>query len=219
MRLYAKWDRAEDIDWSLLPEQFVMKGNAGSGDVLICHSKSEYDKTKVTKYFSGVLKDTFGKTSGEPHYSKIKPCIIAEELLDASTQPCNSKSLIDYKIWCFDGSPKYIWCCYNREKYHANVGMYDMDWNYHPEWSVFTSHYIESEFLVPKPKCFDKMIAMASKLSEGFPQVRVDLYEVDGHVYFGECTFSSQGGFMDFYSQDFLNKMGEDCILPSDKII
>ena len=217
VKLYGKWDRAEDIDWGSLPERFVMKGNAGSGDVVICRNKNELDKEKVTKYFQSIMGKSFGDVSGESHYAQIKPCIIAEELLDASTQPCGSTSLVDYKIWCFDGKPKYIWCCYNREKYHANVGLYDMDWNYHPEWSVFTSHYVEASALIPKPACFDKMMDIAAKLSAGFPQVRIDLYEVNGHVCFGEYTFSSQGGYMDFYTKEFLEQMGRDTKLPCDK--
>lgn len=216
VKLYGKWDKAEDIDWESLPEKFVMKGNAGSGDVVICHDKSQLDKKKVTNYFACILKKTFGEVSGEPHYARIKPCIIAEELLDSSTQPCNSTSMVDYKIWCFDGEPKWTWCTWNRAKYNANVAIYDMNWQFHPEWSIWTSHYMMPEIQMPKPACFDKMMDVARKLSAGFPQVRVDLYEVNGHIYFGEYTFSSQGGFMDFYTQNFLDLMGNACHLPCD---
>jgi len=97
------------------------------------------------------------------------------------------------------------------------VGAYDMQWQYHPEWSVFTSHYMEAPKPLPRPACFEEMMSIAARLSVGFPQVRLDLYEVDGHVYFGEYTFSSQGGFMDFYTKEFLEQMGCDCHLPCDK--
>lgn len=214
VKLYGKWDSVEDIDWDSLPDSFVMKGNAGSGDVVICRDKSKFDIEGTKAYFAKILSEPFGITSAEPHYANIKPCIIAEELLDASTQPCNSTSLIDYKIYCFDGKPAYTWCCYNRHKYHANVGTYDMDWQYHPEYSIFNSHYMESKNLVPKPKCFDEMMEIASKISKGFPTLRVDLYEVNGKIYFGEMTFAASAGFVNFHTQKFLNILGDLTVLP-----
>ncbi len=209
VKLYGKWDKVEDIEWDKLPNQFVMKVNNGSGDVKVVRDKSQLDIEATRAYFAKMLQRPFGRTSGELHYANIKPCIIAEELLDTTTQPCHSSSLIDYKIWCVNGKPYYTWACSNREQYFASVGLYDMDWNYHPEYSVFTHHYREAKELVPKPSCFAEMMETASKLSEGFPVVRVDLYEVNGKVYFGEMTFTSQGGYMDFYTSDFLKMIGD----------
>lgn len=208
VKLYGKWDSVEDIDWDSLPDKFVMKCNNGSGDVLICKDKAKLDIEATKRYFDIMLHREFGVVSGEPHYALIKPCIIAEELLDASTQPCGSSSLVDYKIWCFNGNPHSVWCCYNRKQYHANVGVYDLNWQYHPEASVFTKHYIMGRQQLPKPTCLDRMIEVAKKLSWGFPVLRVDLYEVNGHVYFGELTFTSQSGCMDYFSKKFLNETG-----------
>lgn len=208
VKLYGKWDSVEDIDWDSLPDKFVMKCNNGSGDVLICKDKAKLDIEATKRYFDKMLHREFGVVSGEPHYALIKPCIIAEELLDASTQPCGSSSLVDYKIWCFNGNPHSVWCCYNRKQYHANVGVYDLNWQYHPEASVFTKHYIMGRQQLPKPTCLDRMIEVAKKLSLGFPVLRVDLYEVNGHVYFGELTFTSQSGCMDYFSKKFLNETG-----------
>lgn len=207
VKLYGKWDSVEDIDWDSLPDKFVMKCNNGSGDVLICKDKAKLDIEATKRYFDKMLHREFGVVSAEPHYASIKPCIIAEELLDASTQPCGSSSLVDYKIWCFNGKPHSVYCCYNRKQYHANVGVYDLNWHYHPEASVFTKHYIMGQQL-PKPTCLDRMIEVAKKLSWGFPVLRVDLYEVNGHVYFGELTFTSQSGCMDYFSKKFLNETG-----------
>lgn len=209
VKLYGKWDSVEDIDWDVLPNKFVMKCNNGSGDVLICKDKSKLDIEAAKRYFDKMLHREFGVTSGEPHYRQIKPCVIAEEFLDAGTQPCGSSSLVDYKIWCLNGKPHHVWCCYNRKQYYANVGVYDMNWQYHPEASVFTKHYKESRQTLPKPICFDKMIEIARKLSAEFPILRVDLYEVKGHVYFGELTFTSQSGCMDYYSKQFLTDAGK----------
>lgn len=207
VKLYGKWDSVEDIDWDSLPDKFVMKCNNGSGDVLICKDKAKLDIEATKRYFDKMLHREFGVVSAEPHYASIKPCIIAEELLDASTQPCGSSSLVDYKIWCFNGKPHSVYCCYNRKQYHANVGVYDLNWHYHPEASIFTKHYIMGQQL-PKPTCLDRMIEVAKKLSWGFPVLRVDLYEVNGHVYFGELTFTSQSGCMDYFSKKFLNETG-----------
>ena len=208
VKLYGKWDSVEEIDWKALPNQFVMKCNNGSGDVLICKDKSKLDIETTKRYFNKMLHRKFGVASGEPHYALIEPCIIAEELLDSSTQPCGSTSLLDYKIWCFNGEPHSVWCCYNRKQYYANVGLYDLDWCYHPEYSVFTKHYKESNQVLPKPASLEQMLEVSRKLSKGFPILRVDLYEVNGHIYFGELTFTSQSGCMNYFSQQYLDVAG-----------
>ena len=84
-----------------------------------------------------------------------------------------------------------------------------MEWNYHPEWSIFTNHYRKGKEILPKPQNYEKMLEVAQKLSSGFPILRVDLYEVDGKIYFGELTFTSLGGFMDFLTPEVLKNMGE----------
>lgn len=212
--LIGKWENADDIDWSALPQQFVMKCNNGSGDVVVCKDKNKLDIEATKKHFSNCLKEKLSLISGEPHYGDIKPYIIAEVLLDASTQPCNSSSLVDYKIWVFNGVPQYIWCTWNRHQYHANVALYDKNWQFHPEWSVWTEHYVKPDTHIPKPDCFDQLMEIAGKLGEGQPVTRIDLYILDGKVYFGEITMTSQGGYMDYYTQDFLDHMGDLTKLP-----
>lgn len=214
--LYGKWDSVEEIDWDTLPNQFVMKCNNGSGDIIICKDKNKLNIEETKKHFEKCMHEKLSVLSGEPHYAFIKPCIIAEELLDLSTQPCNSSSLVDYKIWVFDGKPMYTWCTWNREKYHANVATYDMDWQFHPEWSVWTSHYVEPTEHLPKPKCFEELMQVAGKLGKGLPVARIDMYVCDDKIFFGEITMTSQGGYQDFYTQDFLNKMGDLTVLPID---
>lgn len=216
--LIGKWDSVDEIDWDSLPQQFVMKCNNGSGDVVICKDKSKLNIAETKMHFRKHLNEQLSVLSGEPHYAEIKPCIIAEELLDASTQPCHSTSLIDYKIWVFDGTPMFVWCTWNREKYHANVATYDMNWHFHPEWSVWTNHYVMPKEHIPCPSCFGRMIDVAGKLGKGQPVARIDLYVCDDKVYFGEITMTSQGGYQDFYTQEFLNKMGELTVLPIDKL-
>ncbi len=208
VKIYGKWDSMSEVDWGSLPESFVMKVNNGSGDVVICHDKSKLDKEEITKTFTKLLATKYGYEKAEPHYAGIVPCVIAEELLDVTKQPIKTSSLIDYKIWCFDGNPECVWACYNRTKESVEVATYDLDWNCHPEYSVYTEHYIKAQQLLPRPKSLDLMLQMASALSQGFPQVRVDLYEVDGKPYFGEMTFTSLLGFMNFYTPEYLLYLG-----------
>lgn len=214
VKLYGNWDDATKIDWNSLPKQFIIKPNNGSGDVLICNDKSSLDTALSTKYLATLLNKRYGLLSAEPHYAMIKPSLIAEELLNTSSQPCGSTSMVDYKIWCFSGTPAYVMCCSNRTKDTLELSVYDLDWNYHPEFVKITSHYIKPRQPIPRPVCFDEMLSIASILSEGFPESRVDLYEVDGKVYFGEITFTSAGGFMNYYTDEFLRILGDKVQLP-----
>lgn len=209
VKLYGKWNNANDIDWDSLPNEFVLKVNNGCGDVLICRDKNNLDKAKVIGKYNSLVSMKYGDVTGEPHYAEIKPCIIAEELLDISKQAITSSSLIDYKVWCLNGKPYLTWCAWNRRgACGADCGVYDYDWNYRPEYSIFNEHYCESKTRIPKPSNLNKLYEVASKLSEGFPILRVDLYEVDGNIYFGELTFTSLGGFMDYFTPEILLEMG-----------
>ena len=207
--LLGKWDKARDIDWNKLPSQFVMKTNHGSGDALICRDKALIDTAMMTQQFDKLLHQKFGQTMGEPHYNRISPCIIAEKLLDNSQQKVESTSLVDYKIWTFDGKPAYIWACHNRTKHSCNVGVYDLDWNFHPEYSNSTSHYVLSSKPIPRPDSLEQMLEAAAILSKGFPELRVDFYEVEGKPYFGELTFTSASGFNSFYTPEFRRILGD----------
>lgn len=209
VKLYGRWDKAEFIEWDQLPNQFVLKANNGCGDVLICRDKNSLNKKSVVRQYDILLSNKYGGITGEPHYAAINPCLIAEELLDITKQSIKTSSLIDYKIWCLNGNPEVIWCAWNRTKESTDVGFYDTNWDYHPEYSVFTHHYAQGKELIPKPQKLDEMLSIAKTLSAGFPILRVDLYEVEGKVYFGELTFTSLGGFMDYITPEQLLKMGE----------
>lgn len=214
---YGKWNSPDEIEWENLPNQFVMKLNNGSGGVVICENKSNIDIPYITKKLKRNLKNRFGYLTGEPHYLAIKPLIIAEELLDKNKQPIQSSSLIDYKIWCFNGKPECIWTCINRTSKSLEAMTYDLNWNSHPEWSVHSDHYKISKTLIPRPKSLDEMLKIAANLSEGFPQVRVDLYEIDSNPYFGELTFTSASGMMTYFTKDFLTYLGEKVNLDNCK--
>lgn len=214
VKLYGKWDKVEDIDWNSLPNHFIIKTNNGSGDVIKCYNKNTFDYQKNIKTLKKLLHLKFGYDMGELHYAKIRPCIIAEELLDSNNQAFKSDSLIDYKFLSFNGKPTYIWVCFNRTHHSTDVAVYDLEWHFHPEFSVSTSHYKLCTKPLPRPKALEEMLHMASVLSKGFPFVRVDLYEVGGKAYFGEMTFTPAAGFNTFFSNKFQMILGKKIILP-----
>lgn len=206
--LYGKWERAEDVEWDKLPNSFVIKTNNGSGTVKIVQDKSKLDIPATIKLLDAWLHKKVSSSTTEFHYSTIKPCIIAEALLDFSKDQNQSTSAIDYKVWCFNGKAYYVWACANRDEEATDVALFDREWNYLPEKSIFNEHYREQKVLVKKPKNLEEMLDVAENLSKPFPVVRVDLYNIDGAIYFGEMTFTSLGGTMDFYTQECLYEMG-----------
>lgn len=206
--LYGVWDSADDIDFDALPSRFVLKCTHGSGDCIIVRDKSQLDIPATRALLRQTLSDTYGLAEGNLHYSRIQPRVIAEELLDNdAATAARSMSLIDYKIWCFNGKAHYIWACSNRTKTSTRVMTYDTSWNAHPEYSIFTPHYQRDE-LLPCPPHLDDMLAAAETLAQGFPVVRVDLYDAAGSIRFGEMTFTSLGGLMNFYTPEFLARTG-----------
>ena len=220
VKLLGKWDRAEDIEWDKLPDKFILKMNNGSGTNYICNDKNSVNTVRLTEKFHRWLNISYASQYVEPHYGDIKPCVIAEELLDINDQDITSSTLIDYKVWSFNGEPLYIWVCHNRGEKGPQVATFDTHWNFRPEKSVYNEHYRKSQIAIPKPKCLDEMLEAASTLSKGHPEVRVDFYVVGGKCYFGEMTFTSLGGYMDFYTKEMLLEMGEktDLTLVRNKI-
>lgn len=206
--LYGYWKKVDDIDFDSLPDSFVLKTAQGSGDVVLVRDKCTINKKEVLKHMDISLNTRQGEFEGGKHYMRIEPSIIAEGLLvnDEVSQKYSS-SIIDYKIWCFNGKVHYIWVCSNRNDLSTEVMTYDLDWMPHPEYSVFNEHYGRGQIL-PKPINFERMVEVAEILAKPFPVVRVDLYNINGKIYFGEMTFTSLGGLMDFYTDDFQNLAG-----------
>lgn len=220
VKLLGKWDNAYEIDWALLPNQFVLKTNNGSGTVLVVTDKNRIPKKETINTLNAWLHKEIAATTTEFHYKNIPPCIIAEELLVADEDEQQwSTSIVDYKIWCFNGKVDSIWTCTNRVKGSTEVALFDREWNYRPEASVFNEHYREQKHLTPRPVCLEEMISVAERLSQPFPCVRVDLYVIRGKVFFGELTFTSLGGTMNFYTDAELLRMGQKIDLTGVKRI
>ncbi len=210
VQLYGKWNSVEDIDFSTLPNEVIFKANNGDGKGtnLIVKDLKNADIPKIKSILRGWLKRKhIGDLSAEPQYKGIPPLIIAEQVIPFSS---GYTSLVDYKIWCINGEPLFVYTCNDRDTDGggADVMIYDLDWNAHPELAIFTSEYREAK-LLPKPKNLDEMLRLAKELSKVSPIVRVDLYNVDGKIYFGELTFTSQGGMMDYFTPEFLIKLGK----------
>ena len=212
VNLYAVWYSHEEVDFNSLPDRFIIKANNGDGKgtnkiidkkTLTPQTLERYRKM-IAEWLS---RKNIGALHAEPHYKDMTPCVIAEEVLELEE---GESSLTDYKLWCINGRCEYIWVCRDRSAggNSARVLTYDRDWIAHPEISVFNSDYLQGE-PIAKPENLMDMIRIAETLSEGFPILRVDLYNVRGKIYFGELTFTSQGGFMDFYTPEFLEMLGE----------
>lgn len=207
--LLGRWTNADDIDFDSLPERVVLKPNNGSYDTIIITNKSQVDFDEIRKRLAKSLDNRFGLDNAEPHYLRIDPCIIAEKMLETDAP----EGLLDYKIWCFNGKPHSIIVCVGRDPvaHHASLVYYDLQWNRCPEK---IAELFRNDCSCPKPDNLEELLAIASKLSEGMPQCRVDLYDIKGKIYFGEMTLTSNYGMMPYLTQEVLDDMGNHCKLP-----
>lgn len=200
---YGVWKNWEDIDFSKLPNQFVIKCTHDSGGAFICRDKESFDFEKVGKQIRKNLKRNFYFASREWPYKNIPHRVIVDELLDDHT----GTELRDYKFWCFNGTPTYMYCTIKGKNVYENF--YDMDFNPVMIDHGFPRHQPEFE----KPQKFELMKEFAYLLSEGIPFVRIDFFEVNGKVFFGEFTFFDWGGNRPF-GGDWDDKLGKLIVLP-----
>lgn len=205
-QLYGCWDNANDIDFSTLPNQFVLKSNNGCGQVLIVKDKTKLDINNTINTLNKWMRSKYGYIDAQIHYTKIKPCIIAEEYLKNENNP-NETSLIDYKIWCFHGKPEFILVAYDRGKDNNGyyLSAYDLEWNNISDIALNKNSKHHNGQTIKKPLCLSEMIKYASILSKDFPEVRVDFYETNGKLNIGELTFTSGHGS---YNNKFYEYLG-----------
>lgn len=174
----AEWDNAADIDFSLLPDRFVLKCNHGSGMNIIIRDKSQLNEQDARSRLNAWMNDDFSMRNGfESHYHWIERKVFAEELLGDGTG-----NLKDYKFWCFNGEPKF-WTI-NDGNGHGDIMYYYMDGS---EWNPYQ---VKNHDDYIKPKTFDTMVEYSCKLSKPFKFVRVDFYEINENPLLGEMTFT-----------------------------
>ena len=205
---YGVWDRPEDVDYDSLPERFVLKSTHDSGGVMIVNKNEGFDKSKINAFFDKRLRQSTYQKQREWPYKNVKPRIIAEQYMeDAATQ-----ELRDYKFFCFNGEVKALFIATDRLNKDKPTAFDFFDTNYN--WLDVRHGHPNAEHKPAKPENFDLMIRLSEKLSKGMIHVRVDLYEINGKVYFGELTFFHHGGVVPFDPEEWDLKFGEWLVLP-----
>ena len=202
------WDRPEDVDFDSLPNQFVLKTTHGGGNVgvIICKDKMTLDYRKTVEKLNKSLKQNIYKSLREWPYKGVEKKIMAEEYMEDT----ETKELRDYKLFAFDGKVKALFVATERGGGNVKFDFFDADFNH---LDVVQEHPMSGKN-IPKPYCFEEMKEIAEKLSKGFPHVRIDMYEVNHRVFFGEFTFYHHGGVVPFHPKEWDYKFGSWIQLP-----
>lgn len=200
------WEKVDDIDWDSMPNQFVIKATDDSGGVIVCKDKSKLDINQVKKKLQ--KRKSYSKYNKEYIYRGIKHRIIAEKYMEDES----GYELKDYKIFCFNGEPKLLFVATDRQKKgeETKFDFFDTEWNHLP----FTNGHPNNPNPIEKPLKFEEMLEIARKLSVGIPQVRIDLYNCNGIIYFGEITFFHWSGTMAFEPKEWDYKLGSMIKIP-----
>lgn len=198
--LLGQWERYENIDFSKLPSSFVLKCNHDSGSVRIIEDKTQINHKELKKYFNKRLKCNPYYVGREYPYRHIKPMILAEQNMNLD----NPNGINDYKFFCFNGEPQFMYIATERNS-ACKFDFFDMDFNR----LDITNIHPHSNKDIDKPICFDEMKNIAKILAQGIPFVRIDLYEINGKIYFGEYTFFHGGGFWPFKPEKWELKYGD----------
>lgn len=205
------WDSVEDIDFDGLPDQFVLKTTHDSGGIIVCKDKSKLNITDAKQKLGYFLKRNYYARNREWPYKNVKHRILAEAYMEDRQY----HELRDYKFFTFGGEPKVLYIAQGRGNGNATVAdFFDMEFNHLP----FTIDHEMATVPPEKPVNFELMKELAAKLSQGTPQLRVDFYEVDGKVYFGEMTFFHCSGFESFHPAEWDRIFGDWVTLPEKRI-
>ena len=205
----AVYNSVKDIEWDNLPQQFVLKCTHDSGGIVICKDKSQLNIKEACELLDRTLKQSYFMLKREYPYKDVPRRIICEEyMVDES-----GYELKDYKWFCFDGEPKALFIATDRgsKDEETKFDFFDMEFNHLP----FTNGHPNATRTIYKPAGFEKMKKLAAKLSEGLPQARIDFYDINGHVYFGEITFFHWSGMTPFEPIEWDYKFGAWINLPA----
>lgn len=203
--LLGYWKSFEDIDFSQLPNQFVLKCNHDSGSTKVIRDKAaltQEDMDALRKHFARRLKHDFFYAGREYPYKGLDRYIMAEQLMVDEVNP--EKSIEDYKFYCFNGVPKLMFVVSERSA-DCRIDFFDMEFNHQ---KIYQSHP-NSDKMIERPKLFEEMKRVAAKLSQGLRHVRIDLYELNGKLFFGEYTFFDGGGFQLIHPEKWELKLGD----------
>ena len=196
------FDKFEDINFDLLPDKFVMKCTHDSGGVVVVKDKCKFNKIDSKKFLEKSLRRNYYNYSREWPYKNVKPRILIEKFIDFN----DSQEIPDYKFMCFNGTVKCSFVCTDRYSSDGlKVTFFDRNWDVMP----FERHYPKSYVEIPKPENYEMMVELAEKLSKGIPFVRVDFYNVNGQIYFGELTFYPGSGFEEFSPEEWDYILGD----------
>lgn len=205
------WNSVDEIEWDKLPNQFVIKVSSDSGGIVVCKDKQTLDIEKAKEKLTNGWGKNYYVHNKEYPYRDLTPRIIAEEYKEDES----GYELRDYKIFCFNGEPKILFVASDRQKAGEDTkfDFFDLNWNHLP----FTNGHPNSKEHIAKPKNFEEMLEIAKKLSVGIPQVRIDLYNCNGQIYFGEITFFHWSGMTAFDPVEWDFRLGKMIKLPCDK--
>ena len=199
------WESFDDIDFDTLPNQFVLKCTHDSGGLVVCSDKTKLDKEKARKKIESSLRTNYYYSGREWPYKDVPHRIIAEQYM--------ADDLRDYKLFCFDGVPRMTMVCSERfTKDGLKEDCYDEAWNH---LNVQNTAHGNAILPIQRPKQYELMKKLAAKLSEKMPFARIDFYEINEKVYFGEITFYTASGFEGFKPEEWDLKLGEWIKLPN----
>ena len=210
-KCYGVFKSFDEIDLDQLPDRFVMKCTHDCGSAVLCKSKKDFNRDKVKRKLEEALLHNYYYQGREWPYKNVIPRIIVEEYLEDQ----KIADLYDYKVFCFNGLPKILFITSGRHSGDMRLDFYDLDFNKLP----FERGYLNSKLEIKKPANFDLMIELASKLSHDIPFVRVDFYNIQGRIVFGEMTFSPGGGMETFKPKKWDYILGSWIKLPDEKVI
>lgn len=203
------WDTFEEIDLEQLPEQFVLKCTHDSGSIVVCTDKATFDRKEAGEKLNAMLRKSHYKENREWVYKNVVPRIIAEPYIDTLGHPDS----VEYKITCFGGTAKFTTVCTGIAHDAINKRTNDhFDRDFKP--LNFYAIYKNSGKKIKKPEQLDDMIRFSEILSQDVPYLRVDWYLVDGKIYFGEMTFYTWAGYMQFQPDEWDLKLGSWLTLP-----
>lgn len=203
---YGIWNSVDEIEWDKLPNKFVVKATSDSGGVIICKDKSNLNIQAAVAKLKKQGSRSYYYQNREYPYRDVPHRYIAEAYMEDES----GYELKDYKFFCFNGEPKFVQIDFDRYSNHRR-NVYDINWNLLDLQIKFPKGH---DRVFPKPENYDEMVEISRKLSKGIPHVRIDLYNANGKIYFGEITFFHESGMAVFTPLEWDYKFGEFLKLP-----